>query len=339
VIESIDLSNVEPHLRLTVEFDAEATCLIGDTDAGKSATMRALLWALLNRPSGMGMITHGKKTGKAVVKVDGRKITRKRGKATNLYTLDGKKFKAFGTTVPPDVAKAARVDDVNFQQQMDGPFWFNDSPGKVSKELNRVVDLEEIDKVLSLARSEVRSTQGAVKVTRERLKSAKEELETLRWVPGFIKRLEDLRRRERDLVNKTDVVNRLHILVTDAFRCEARANRAAEYANQGKRLVARGNAIFALQDECDSLGALVSELEAKERSVKLYVPTLTGLETKARKLKTLEDETIALESLLTRIQAEEEICEQARRRSTAARKALEAEAGGRCPLCRSPLTS
>lgn len=337
MIESITLTNVETHDKRTLAFDGELTCIVGESDGGKSALMRALSWVLLNRPSGTAMISHGKKFARAVLKIDGKKVTRKRGRS-NTYKLEGKKrpYFAFGTGVPPEIADLARVDEVNFQSQMDGPFWFSDSPGKVSRELNRVVNLDEIDKVLTHARREAKASEATVKVSRERLKAAKVELENLTWVPRFIKGQAELREREQELLNKSDLVNRLHSLVNNASQLEARANRAGDFAKRGNSLVARGNAIFALQAEVDSLEAMLARENTLNRDRSRKTPDLKPLSDRAAKLKALEEETIRLDSLLTRIQAEEEIWQQARRRSIQAAKELSAVKA--CPLCKSPLS-
>ena len=135
MIESITITNFQAHKKFTLELDPKITVVTGKSDAGKSAIYRALRWLCTNRPSGNEFIRWGTDGTRVKLRVDGRTIIRKRGKG-NSYSLDKDSYEAFGSDVPEDIAKLLNLSEVSFQGQFDGPFWFDKTPGEVSRALN-----------------------------------------------------------------------------------------------------------------------------------------------------------------------------------------------------------
>jgi exonuclease SbcC len=182
MLESLTLHDFQCHERLTVRFDKGVTCLVGPTDAGKSAVVRSLKWLAFSRPAGSAFVRHGSSICKVSLKVDGHRVVRRKGKDGNVYALDGKVFRAFGQEVPPEIASLLNVGPDNFADQLSSPFWFLNSPGEVSRELNAVVNLDLIDRTLAVLASEVRTAKAEAEVSERRLGRAKEQLEQLAWV-------------------------------------------------------------------------------------------------------------------------------------------------------------
>ena len=63
------------------------TSIVGASDVGKSAIIRALGWVLTNKPSGDAFIREGSKEVSAILDIDDKKILRARGKQ-NHYRMD-----------------------------------------------------------------------------------------------------------------------------------------------------------------------------------------------------------------------------------------------------------
>ena len=59
VISSLTLENFQSHKESKIVFDKGLTVIIGQTDQGKSAIIRALKWVLYNEPRGTDFITAG----------------------------------------------------------------------------------------------------------------------------------------------------------------------------------------------------------------------------------------------------------------------------------------
>ena len=95
----------------------------------------------------------------------GREIQRQRSASNNSYGMDGVEFKAFGNDVPEDIARVLNVSELNFQGQHDAPLWFTESAGEVSRRLNYIVDLSQIDSTLSAIDSIVREQRWLVQLS------------------------------------------------------------------------------------------------------------------------------------------------------------------------------
>src|SRR5205085_3713169 len=89
--------------------------------------------------------------------------------------------------IPRSVSEFLNVSDVNFQDQFEAKFWFCDSPGEVSRKLNGIINLSEIDDVLGRAAKEVRKSKLVVEVCRERLRDAEAKVRRLAHVPELNK--------------------------------------------------------------------------------------------------------------------------------------------------------
>ena len=93
MFKRITIKNFQAHKKLELSFDPHVTTIVGPSDVGKSAVIRAIAWLATNRPSGTEFIRDGAKTAIVELEIDGHTIRRERSKSLNLYVLDGQEFK------------------------------------------------------------------------------------------------------------------------------------------------------------------------------------------------------------------------------------------------------
>jgi hypothetical protein len=184
MLERMTIQNFQRHTRLAVDFDPGVTTIVGASDSGKSAVLRALRWVVTNTPGGAAFVTHGARGAVVRLSVDGHTITRRRGKSANTYEIDGQELKAFGTGVPDSIADVFNVGPENFQGQHDAPYWFTDTAGQVSRNLNAVVDLEIIDTAMGAAAGRVRHEASRLEAAEEQQAAAAASVDGLAWVPA-----------------------------------------------------------------------------------------------------------------------------------------------------------
>ena len=297
MIRSITLRNFQAHEARTIDLD-RVTCIVGPSDQGKTAVLRALRWLCLNEPRGDAFITHGKDFARVKATLDtGDVITRQLGKKGNLYRVnDGEPYKAFGSSVPDEVAKILNVDGNNFQQQLDPPFWLMASPGEVSRSLNRIVDLERIDAVLSKCSGQIRSTKAAIGVCEKRLEQAEADCERLAWVDVAYKGKQALIEQGQDIARKRSEMASARTLITEARRVERIAADAASSRTEFNKI----------KDIFDRMTGLANKIEV------------------GRRLITQTREAVALaRKIETEVAAE--------------RNSLNEAVGGVCPLCNKPI--
>jgi DNA repair ATPase RecN len=175
--------NFQNHSDIEVDLRHPITTITGPSDSGKSALIRLLKWVCTNTPQGDGFVKYGTDEARAgVVFDDGTMVQRVRGKSENLYKLGSKEFRAFGTTVPDDIATLLNLGPINFQGQHDSVFWFSETAGEVSRRLNSVVDLGIIDTTFANISSKVRSLQAVIQVHKDRVEKKRAELKELAWI-------------------------------------------------------------------------------------------------------------------------------------------------------------
>ena len=191
MLESITLKNFQKHENLTIDFDPGVTTIIGTSDVGKSAAIRALTWLAQNKLRGDAFIRRGAKSAEVVLNVAGRKIERVRGKE-NLYRLDGEEYKAVSSTCPEDVADVLNVNVINFQQQHDPPFLFSSTPGQVATALNQVVDLTIIDSTLKNLNAANAKARNKVELYAEEKENNENLIKSLEGIVGIDEELSAL---------------------------------------------------------------------------------------------------------------------------------------------------
>ena len=170
MLERIKIEGFQVHEKLDVVLDPQITTIVGETDAGKSSLIRAIRWLVLNKPRGEGFINFDMKQCFVRAKIDGTMFRRIKGGKANTYTLGKDKvFKAFGNDVPPEIQDLLSISDLNFQMQHDAPFWFSLSAAEVGRQLNKIVDLELIDRAATKLNGQVRSLRSEVNVIEKRL--------------------------------------------------------------------------------------------------------------------------------------------------------------------------
>ena len=150
MIKSTLLKGFQSHNHTRIRFVPGVNALIGDSDAGKTAVLRAFNWVIYNRPMGDDFMSHwASEMSATVVFEDGTKITRGRDKEGNYYKLNKEMFRAFKQEVPAEIQQALNLTEINIQAQMDAPFLLSCGSGEVAQTLNKVVHLDIIDRSLS----------------------------------------------------------------------------------------------------------------------------------------------------------------------------------------------
>lgn len=258
MIERLQLRDFQAYERLSVEFDPRITAIVGPSDVGKSSVLRALRWVVENRPLGVGFSRHGSDGAAARLSVDGKKVVRSRRGNANIYSLDDVKLEAFGTDVPDLVSDLLKVGDSSWQGQHESPFWFSLSPGEVAKELNRIVDLSEIDRVSAELASRLREARAEKKVIAGRLEESERDVAGLDWVDRLDSDLADLERKRMDVIAAGDLVGELRESVD---RLDWLEKSAAVTVPDLSGLAVLRNRMLELKREVDELTESVEVVE------------------------------------------------------------------------------
>ena len=199
MIRTLSIRNHGSNHKIDIDLDERITCLTGESYTGKSWVVRAVKWLALNRPAGTSFIRWGTKRSTVSAGTDKHTVTRRRSKTENIYIVDGTSLKAFGNNVPAKVQKILNLSDLNFQTQQEMPhgagplFWFALSPGEVAKRLNKIVNLDLIDRTLGNLGKAVHRSKVELDICRDRRKEARERAEELSFVDEMVQEWEEIK--------------------------------------------------------------------------------------------------------------------------------------------------
>lgn len=265
MFEELRLKNFQCHARLRLHFGSGVTCLLGRSDCGKSAIVRALRWLIFNRPGGNAFVrrTMENVSENCAVQlaIDGRFAGRHRGgRRGNVYTLDRSTLRAFGTGTPDAINTLFNLGTVNLQNQHDPPFWLTLSPGECARALNEVVNLSLIDRVLTAAGQEVRQIKAQIETAEKQLTEAKRHRDELAWV----RRADKVLRAVEEQYTKVKLIHnklaRLADLLQEGRRLVEAKNYCQRAANALQMVVAAGAGLQQGVERITKLGKLVHSI-------------------------------------------------------------------------------
>lgn len=191
MIKSLEIKNIQSHKDSKLVFSPGINALVGTSNNGKSAVLRALMWAITNRPLGTEILlsnwaydSKGKQSEEMSVTVEKENSTlvRRKTKTDNEYVLNGEVLEAIKTDVPESVRKFFALSETNIQKQQDAPFLLSQSSGKIAEYFNRIVRLDIIDRVLTNAESTRRKMKNQFESAEEEENKLQKKLEQYDWL-------------------------------------------------------------------------------------------------------------------------------------------------------------
>jgi exonuclease SbcC len=340
-LQQLVLRDFQAHSHRVVNFGPGITTIMGPTDIGKSAILRALRWACLNDFSGDDFVRYGAKKAEVtlLVKEGGKEweIRRTKGSGQNTYHLNGKEYKAFGTGVPEDIERLLRLAPINFQDQHDPPFWFSETAGEVSRRLNSVVDLSLMDEALGYVAGQIRRLQEKRTWHEEKLKSLEAEMVQFE---GLEEKAQDFREAKALLAEWEKVQKRrqsLQSLIENLLSIQDQAAPLKRLCQEGEALLKQIDDWKEKKASVQRLRRLVEQAEEIHRTLREPVPDLDELEEAWQKLKEISSRKEALALLIAKASASLDQLNRAKEEMERAEEKLHSVKGQPCPVCGQPL--
>ena len=188
MLKYLSINNFQSHKDTAIEFDPRLTVLVGPSNNGKTAIIRAIRWVLSNRPRGSSFIRNT--ADSATVHLDG--VCREKGRkgGDGRYMIDGETLTALGGEVPQQVKDQFGMTDVNIADQLSQHYLVLDAPGQTARTINEAVHLERAEAAVKSADSETRSAKQSVKATKQTLEAVDLASKALGWVDKVRLRLD-----------------------------------------------------------------------------------------------------------------------------------------------------
>lgn len=148
MIKTLLVENFQSHKKTELNFHPGVNIIVGDSDSGKSAIIRALRWGIYSQPTGDSFRSWWGGDTKVTIQMmeDESFITRRKGNNSNEYILnDGEPFTAFRNNVPVEISQVFNMSQVNIQGQLDSHFLLSNSPGEVANFFNKIANIDNIN--------------------------------------------------------------------------------------------------------------------------------------------------------------------------------------------------
>lgn len=295
MFDKLIIRNFQSHQKSILTFHEGVNVIIGQSDSGKTAIIRALRWLIWNRPGGDSFrSTWGGKT-QVSLSMDENKIVRLKDNASNEYYLNETLFKAFGTDTPEDIQAALNVDSINLQSQLDAPFLLSESPGSIASHFNKVAHLDQIDTSLKKVQSWLNEINRKTVSAEEDIETLKAEMETYKYLDKMeidIEVLEEMDTRYWNLSNRYIKLDRLRI---DIVNTEA----AIQTYNERIKPEQAVDAILALYDEVKLKSNSLITINSSINEVMSIKSKITA----ANELLLIEDDVNGILSLMEKANA------------------------------------
>lgn len=186
LISDIIIHNFQIHKDLHIKLKPGVNIILGDTDAGKSAIIRALKLLFDNQPRSGESIFQNKfdkdPLSIEVIHAKGDRLKRHKRR----YYLNGKLMKAFGTNALEPIKELFPLKDINWQRQLESHFLVLQTGGGAAKILNASTGMEDQELLIKEVKSEISESKSNIKRIHKNNEEHKETMERLQNINRFL---------------------------------------------------------------------------------------------------------------------------------------------------------
>jgi hypothetical protein len=251
--------------------------IVGSSDSGKTAIIRAIRKVVRNRPTGDAFRSNW--GGDTSISIDtdypeARVTWAKKGNEAS-YTLsewaqETIEFKAMGTEVPEEVSNVLNINEINLQEQLDSPFLLTASPGEVAQHFNKIAHLDQIDQGIKIILQWMRGIKTTI-TFQEGEKEAKEvrleDYTDLDKMEAEVEVLEDMEKQSIQLWREAASLSK-HIDKIQEVNAEIEEESILTAAQpEVDRLLAIYQQFLELRGNILDLEALIEEIESIEEAI------------------------------------------------------------------------
>ena len=228
-IKKVELHNFQSHEYTEMEFDRGLNVILGNSDVGKTAILRAIKWALYNEPKGDYFIRQGEKDVSCKVTFsNGVIVERLKTPSKNSYFLvdasgNEMRFEGFGIDVPKEITDVTNMYKVsldnsnnktilNIAEQLDGPFLLNDQASLRASAIGRLIGVNYVDDALrTVVRDNKRTNQEIVELikNKEDLKKQLDEFSYIKEYKEKFEKITRIRNKIKTLQDRLELISKL----------------------------------------------------------------------------------------------------------------------------------
>lgn len=161
MIQSLNVQNFQSHKNTNLEFCPGINVITGNSNSGKTAILRALNFVITNKPGGLNFkssFSDKKENCNVSIVINDQAVIRTKNTSVNKYEIGSSLFDVVGSSVPQEVCQLLNMDEINYSSQFEKHFLITESSGEVGRTINKIVNLDIIDELISNLNSKILST-------------------------------------------------------------------------------------------------------------------------------------------------------------------------------------
>jgi exonuclease SbcC len=269
IFKTLHIQNFQSHVDTVINFQNGLNIIVGPSDAGKSAIIRALRKLIRDDPAGKDFINH--RATECTITLTFEKnnidytIIRKITTSKNLYYLNDHEFGGFGREIPQEIQNVLEmflIDlencdqiDLHFVDQHDAPFMVaKGSAGTRSKLLGRIGGLHILDRAISSVNRDTRTINAQLKekaATKDEVQQKISMFPDLTGAESILKRLTDNLEELQNQQQLIDTLEREYALLNSVI-------------TQGKQAKARISTLPTIQVDFEAIRAQSRQFQELE---------------------------------------------------------------------------
>lgn len=300
MIKSLEIKNFQSHKHTKLKFSKGVNVIVGGSDNGKSAILKALFWLITNRPVGDSFRSHwGGDTVVNIKTFEGDTVSRSKS-PQNLYEVNDTPLTAFRTDVPDEVKEVLNIKESNIQKQLDGHFLLSSTSGEVASFLNDIANLKIIDTTTNNLKKALTESNQSIKTLKSQIEEKEEEFKQYSYLDMFEVELEDLEDLEKKKVTIVNTLNRLEKIVEDVEEIDEGIKESEKFT-EGETLVNETLSLISDKNELQSKISKLKNLRSEIKEVKAEIAEneqILGTEEIVTELLKLKGEEKAISSHL-----------------------------------------
>lgn len=234
------------------------TALVGKSNIGKSAVIRAIQGALTNR-EGDDFVTTGEKNTEVTLDCPALSLVWRKGGGYNDYEINGEKLENVGRGAPPQIAEAGfgelevGRDSINVQiaDQFHPLFLLNDTGSLVAEAISDVGRLKDVQAALRNSDKDRRSVRSTKKVRKEDLDETREELNRYENYDEDMDQVKEVRSYYKDITALDSEIETL--------------DRIERKRGSTEELLQRYDGVLEVEVPAIEFGALLQEIDTLDR--------------------------------------------------------------------------
>lgn len=253
-IKKINIKYFQTHEDTSLDFSDGITVLVGKTDSGKTAIIRALKLLIKNKPRGNGFISvfaPSDKKNKATTRVsmtleDDTEIIRTKSENKNEYIVKKENtensYNNFGINIPPEIDEeigsySVKIDkdtylDVNFAEQLSQPFLLFESPAIKTKLIDKIARIDVLNKAIKNTKIKTQEIKNSQKKVEDKISSCKEELKNFESLEEEKIKLALLKQKYKEYIDKKEQLEKLISLKENLEQIESKLNQGKSIKEQ-----------------------------------------------------------------------------------------------------------